>query len=310
MSVAQWLLAHGESLQVALFFGLLVVLAAVEPLFPRRIGPMDRRGRWPTNAFFTVVNVLTLGILPVSLISAALWAEQRQWGLLHQVAVPGAVAATVTLVVRAFISFFTHYLMHMVPLFWRLHRVHHLDTELDVTTTVRFHPLEFFVQTLPAVPMVVAVGLTPWVLVGYELLDVAVTLWSHSNTRLPLALDRYLRYLIVTPDVHRIHHSAWKPETNSNYGAVFPWWDLLFGTFRATPHDGHEHMRLGLDEVRGRAAQRPFWLLGSIINAQLEGVPPASPPAIESGALVLVEDSRYRVRKLPISPRESTSQKR
>ena len=277
MSVPQWILAHGESLQVGLFFGLLVALAAIEPLVPRRPGPMDRGARWPTNLFFTLLNLLALGVLPVSIVSAAFWAEQHGWGLLNQLALPTDVLIVVTLAVRGFISFFTHYLMHMVPAFWRLHRVHHLDTELDVTTTVRFHPLEFLIQTLPAVPIVIAFGLTPWVLVFYEILDVAVTLWTHSNTRLPAAVDRVLRYVIVTPDLHRIHHSAWKPETNSNYGAVFPLWDLIFGTFRRTSRDSHEHMRLGLDEVRGRDAQRPLWLLGSIFNDRL--APTSDEPA-------------------------------
>jgi sterol desaturase/sphingolipid hydroxylase (fatty acid hydroxylase superfamily) len=245
MSFPRWILDNGESVQIALFFGLLA------------------------NLFFTCLNLMALGIVPVSIITVAFWAEERHWGLLNQVALPVAVTIVITLAVRAFISFFTHYLMHMVPLFWRLHRVHHLDTELDVTTTVRFHPVEFFVQVLPAVPIVVAFGLTPWVLVFYEVLDVAVTLWTHSNTRLPAALDRVLRYVVVTPDLHRIHHSAWKPETNSNYGAVFPWWDLVFGTFRATARDGHERMRLGLDDLRGRAAQRPLWLLRSIFFARI-----------------------------------------
>lgn len=289
MSVAQWMLAHGESLQVVLFFSLLIVLAAIELFIPRRPGPMDRGSRWPTNLLFTVLNLLALGVLPVSIVGAALWAEQRQWGLLNQLAVPGAVAVVITLAVRGFISFFTHYLMHMVPLFWRLHRVHHLDTELDVTTTVRFHPVEFLVQTLPAVPIVVAFGLTPWVLVFYEALDVAITLWTHSNTRLPVGIDRLLRYVIVTPDLHRIHHSAWKPETNSNYGAVFPWWDLIFGTFRGTPRDGHAQMRLGLDELRGRAAQRPLWLLGSIFEDRLDREPRES---IARGAAATVGDGR------------------
>jgi sterol desaturase/sphingolipid hydroxylase (fatty acid hydroxylase superfamily) len=129
---------------------------------------------------------------------------------------------------------------------------------------------------LPAVPIVVAVGLTPWVLVFYEVLDAVITLWTHSNTRLPVGIDRLLRYVIVTPDLHRIHHSAWKTETNSNYGAVFPLWDLVFGTFRATSRDGHERMRLGLDEVRGRAAQRPLWLLGSMFTDRLDGSPGVS----------------------------------
>src|SRR5262245_21727716 len=271
MSFAQWILGNRESLQIGLFFGLLFALAALEPLVPRRLGPMHRAARWPTNLLFTLLNLLTLGVLPVSIVGVAFWTEERHWGLLNQVALPISVTVAITLAGRAFISFFTHYMMHMIPLFWRLHRVHHLDTELDVTTTVRFHPVEFFVQILPAVPIVVAVGLTPWVLIFYELLDVTVTVWTHSNTRLPARIERMLRYVLVTPDLHRIHHSAWKPETNSNYGAVFPWWDLVFGTFRATPRDGHEAMRLGLDEVRGRAAQRPLWLLGSIFSERLEG---------------------------------------
>jgi sterol desaturase/sphingolipid hydroxylase (fatty acid hydroxylase superfamily) len=269
MSISQWILTHGDALQIGLFFGLLLVLAGVEWMVPRRSGSMDRKARWPTNLLFTFLNLMMLGVLPISIISTAFWAEEREYGLLHDFAPPAAVAVIATLLVRGFISFFTHYLMHMVPAFWRLHRVHHLDTELDVTTTVRFHPLEFAVQILPAVPLVAVFGLTPWVLVLYETLDVAVTLWTHSNTRLPAAVDRVLRYIVVTPDLHRIHHSAWKPETNSNFGAVFPVWDLIFGTFRAEPRDGHEHMRLGLDEVRGRDAQRPLWLLGSVRQDQL-----------------------------------------
>jgi len=209
MSFTHWILTNGESLQVGIFFGLLAALAALEPIMPRRPGPMDRATRWPTNLLFTLLNLVALGVLPVSLISVALWAEERHWGLLNQVTLPLAMTIVVTLAVRAFISFFTHYLMHRVPLFWKLHRVHHLDTELDVTTTVRFRPAEFFVQLLPAIPIVVASGLTPWVLVFYEILDVAGTLWTHSNTHLPARLDRVLRYVLVTPDLHRIHHSAW-----------------------------------------------------------------------------------------------------
>jgi sterol desaturase/sphingolipid hydroxylase (fatty acid hydroxylase superfamily) len=122
---------------------------------------------------------------------------------------------------------------------------------------------------LPGVPIVVAFGLTPWVLVLYECLDVVMTLWTHSNLRLPAAVDRALRVIVVTPDLHRIHHSAWQPETDSNFGAVFPWWDILVGTYRTKPRDGHERMRLGLDEVRGRDAHRPLWLLASIWRERL-----------------------------------------
>jgi sterol desaturase/sphingolipid hydroxylase (fatty acid hydroxylase superfamily) len=269
MSIPDWILGHGDALQIALFFALLPALAILERIAPRRAGPLERRTRWPTNFFLTALNLLALGVVPVSLLTAALWAQQHGWGLLNRVTLPIPALVVVTLLVRGFISFFTHYLMHHVPAFWRVHRVHHLDTELDVTTTVRFHPLEFFVGVLPGLPIVVAAGLTPWVLVLYELIDVVVTLWTHSNLRVPAWLDRWLRYVVVTPDLHRIHHSAWVSETNSNFGAVFPIWDLVFRTFRATSRDGHEAMRLGLDEVRGREAHRPLWLLGSILRGPL-----------------------------------------
>lgn len=276
MTMADWILANGETLQYALYFSLLLVLIALERLIPRRPEPMERLVRWPSNFLLTFLNVIALGALPVSLLAAAFWAESTGWGLLHQLSLPVTAVVAITLLVRGFISFFTHYLMHMVPLLWRIHRVHHLDTELDVSTTVRGHPLEFAVQSLPAVPIVVAFGLAPWVLVLYELLDVGVNLWSHSNVRVPGALAKALRYVIVTPDLHRIHHSAWKPETNSNFGAVFPVWDLVFGTFRAQPRDGHERMRLGLDEVRGQAAHRPLWLLGSPFLRRLDAPPRAA----------------------------------
>ena len=269
MTIPAWFLAHGETLQFALFFSLLVLLAVVERIAPRRTGPMERKARWTANFFLTFVNLIALSVLPVSLIGASVLAEKQGWGLLHRVELPLAAAVAVTLLVRGFISFFTHLLMHKVPLFWRIHRVHHLDTELDVTTTVRFHPLEFVVQTLPGVPIVLLFGLTPWVLVLYETLDVIVTLWTHSNVRLPRGIDCVVRYFVVTPDLHRIHHSAWQPETDSNFGAVFPVWDVVFGTFRATPREAHETMRLGLDEVRGRDAQRPLWLLGSVFRRKL-----------------------------------------
>ncbi len=278
MNASDWILANGGTLQVILFFSLLFLLMGAEHLAPRRPGSMERALRWPVNFFLTLVNLAAMGLLPISFIGAALWADLHGVGLLHLVPLPQFVLVAVTLLVRGFISFATHYLNHAVPLFWRVHRVHHLDTELDVSSTVRFHPLEFAVGLLPGVPIVVAFGMTPWVLMAYELLDVVVTLWTHSNVRLPVSVDWVLRYVIVTPDLHRVHHSAWRPETNSNFGAVFPIWDLVFGTFRATPRDGHEQMRLCLDEVRGKDAQRPLWLLRSILSDRLDVETPTGSP--------------------------------
>jgi sterol desaturase/sphingolipid hydroxylase (fatty acid hydroxylase superfamily) len=250
-NVTSWILAKGGDLQAGLFFAALAGLALLESAWPRRTGGAGRRRRWVANYGLTALNVIALGFVPVSLAGAALWAQASGIGLLHQIAVSAPVVVITTLLVRGFISTGVHWLNHRVPFLWRIHRVHHLDTELDVSSTVRFHPLEMFVGPLLGVPLVVAFGLSPFVLVCYELLDVGVTLFSHANLRVPSRLERWLHYVIVTPDLHRVHHSTWQPETDSNYGAVFPVWDLVLGTFRAHPRVPHERMSLGLEESRG-----------------------------------------------------------
>jgi sterol desaturase/sphingolipid hydroxylase (fatty acid hydroxylase superfamily) len=245
------MLEHGDDLQFALFFVLFALLAVVE-------APASRRKRWPANLGLTALNVLVLSAMPVGFLAAAQWAEREHVGLLHQFRASVVVMIAANLLARAFISFFTHLLMHRFPPFWAVHRVHHLDTELDVSTTVRFHPLEFAIGLVPGIPLVVLLGLEPWVLMLYELLDVAVTLFSHANVRLSQRLDRLLRYVIVTPSLHRVHHSSWQPETDSNFGAVFPVWDLIFGTFRTGSPE-----RLGLDETRDARTTSVRWLLAS-----------------------------------------------
>lgn len=281
MAIAEWLLANGENLQFLVFFTFLPALALAERLAPRRPRSPEHGRRWRTNLGLTAINVATLSLQPVSLFGAAYWADARGWGLFNQMSLALPLLIAGNLLARGFISFATHYLMHRVPWFWRLHRVHHLDTDLDVSSTVRFHPLEFLVTTVPALPMVVAFGLTPWVLAVYELLDVGVTLFTHSNLRLPARLDALLRYLIVTPDLHRVHHSTWQPETDSNFGAVFPFWDIVFGTYRTATREPHETMRLGLEEHRGPEANALLWLLRSIAWGRLPGASPL--PAPEAG---------------------------
>lgn len=270
-----WITTNADSIQVALFFGLFAVFGFVEGLVPRRPGPMQRRARWVANLLLTALNLAVLSLVPVTFFGVAVQAQAQGDGLLNGADLPLVALVLGTLLARGFISFITHLLMHKVPLLWRLHRVHHLDTELDVTTTVRFHPVEFLINLAIGVPLVVGFGMTPWVLLVYEILDVAVTLFSHANIRLPQRLDRVLRYVIVTPDLHRIHHSSWQPETDSNYGAVFPIWDIVFGTFRATTRAPHETMQLGLRQVRDARANRLLWLLGSPLLRRLPHDVPA-----------------------------------
>lgn len=259
----QWMLENGESLQVILFFSFLGGFLIVERIWPRRPGPMwEKRAqkRIVTNTLLTVMTILTMPLVPVSMIAAAFWAESSGIGLFNNLpfALPLWSLALLTLLLRGFISFATHYLNHRIPILWRLHRVHHMDRRLDVSSTVRFHPLEMPVSALIGVPLIIALGLPPWLLLFYELFDVAVTLFSHSNTRLPQGLERWLRYVIVTPGLHTVHHSSRKDETDSNFSAVFPIWDLLFGTFRT---ETQAPLCLGLKEYQGPEVDQFGWLL-------------------------------------------------
>jgi sterol desaturase/sphingolipid hydroxylase (fatty acid hydroxylase superfamily) len=259
MNIQEWLLASGEDLQVVLFFSFLGGFVIAERLWPRRRAPA-RRGRITTNALLTLTTVLTLPLVPVSLVGAAFWAQAQGVGLFNNLSLSLWLLAPVTLLLRGLLSWFTHWLNHKVPLLWRLHRVHHMDTQLDVSATVRFHPLEMPLTAAVAAPLVVVLGLPPWLLLLYELFDVVVTLFSHSNLRLPAGLERRLQYLIVTPGLHSVHHSSHRPETDSNYSAVFPVWDLLLGTFRRI---GQPPTELGLAEYRGAEVDRFGWLLAS-----------------------------------------------
>jgi sterol desaturase/sphingolipid hydroxylase (fatty acid hydroxylase superfamily) len=277
-----WISRNADDLQIALFLILFAVFALVEVVAPKRPGPMHRKERWLTNLVLTGLNAALLAVLPVTFLTAAAWAGQRDFGLFNRVSLPIGISVVGNLLARGFVSFLTHYLMHKTPFLWAIHRVHHLDTELDVSSTVRFHPLEFVVGLVIGLPLVVCFGLSPWILMLYELLDASVTVFSHANIRLPTTVDRALRYLIVTPDLHRVHHSSWQPETDSNFGAVFPIWDLIFSTYRTSTRMSHEAMELGLEEVRDARAHRLFWLLASPFHRSSPGPEGRPIPTVET----------------------------
>jgi sterol desaturase/sphingolipid hydroxylase (fatty acid hydroxylase superfamily) len=178
-------------------------------------------------------------------------------------ALPVAPVAALVLgiVLRSLISYAVHVAMHRVPLLWRVHRVHHTDTAMDVTTTVRFHPLEFLISAPLVFAGVIALGISPAALIVYELFDAVMAIFTHANIRLPAPVERALRLVLVTPDMHRVHHSAWQPETDSNYGATLSWWDRLFGTYRMPEAAALDAMTLGLEPWRDRRATALLWLL-------------------------------------------------
>ena len=270
MRLTDLIMTQGESMQYGVYLILLLALGAAEAIRPRMAGD-GRRLRWPTNFGMTAVNIFAMGLLPTSLIGIAVWAERNGLGLLNWTGAGLTVTIFVTLLFRALLSYGTHVLMHKVPLLWRIHRVHHTDTRLDVSTTVRFHPFEFFVNLGLAAPFVILMGPSPWVLMLYEILDAGGNIVTHANVDLPNKLDQVIRPLFVTPNMHLIHHSSFQPETDSNYGAVFSVWDFVFGTHRWEATRPVGKMQIGLEEVRGRDAQGLLNLLASPFRNQLSG---------------------------------------
>jgi sterol desaturase/sphingolipid hydroxylase (fatty acid hydroxylase superfamily) len=261
MDFAQFLRAQFEPLQYLAFFGTLFVLGLAEVFFPRRDGPTARRVRWPTNFTLTAINIAIISAMPVSGLLAADWALANGFGLLPLAGVGGAAAIAIGMLVRSFSSWAVHLAMHKIPLLWRIHRVHHTDDFFDISTTVRFHPVEFLINVPIALALIVAIGIPPLAIIAYELFDAAMAAWTHANIKLPRWLDRILKLVFVTPDMHRIHHSTYQPETDSNYGATLSVWDRLFGTLREKPAEDLAAMRLGLRECQDGRAQSFLWLL-------------------------------------------------
>lgn len=257
----RFLRAEIEPLQYLAFFGALILFAAAETAMGRSNALPMRGRRWPVNYGLTGLNILVLGALPVSGVVAADFARANGIGLLNAFAVTGIVSVVVGVLVRSFLSWGVHLAMHKVPLLWRVHRVHHTDTFLDVSTTVRFHPFEFLINTPILIAGVMLVGIPPVALMLYELFDAAMAVFTHANIRLPRIVERLLRPVLVTPDMHRVHHSSYQRETDSNYGATLSIWDHLFGTYRTKPDADLSGMELGLSETQDDRAHSALWLL-------------------------------------------------
>lgn len=260
-SIESWLREQSEPLTYIVFFGALVVLFALERVLAARSPAADDARRFPANYGLTVLNILVLGALPLSALAVADLAQAQAWGALNLVALPPLAAIALGFVARSLISYAVHVAMHKVPLLWRVHRVHHSDTGFDVSTTVRFHPLEFLISTPPVLLAIWLLGIPPVAVILYEIFDASMAVFTHANLRMSERLERALRLVLVTPAMHRIHHSTHQPETDSNYGATFSWWDHLFGTLRTRQAAELATMELGLAEWRDARTRSLTWLL-------------------------------------------------
>ena len=244
-------LAAEPLIRLGVFVAVLALLVAGELVAPRRQLKVRRWRRWPGNVGVVVIDTLLLRIVfPTAAVGLALVAEANGWGLLNLVAAPQWLAILVAVVVLDLIVYAQHVLFHAVPVLWRVHRMHHADLDIDVTTGIRFHPVEILLSMVIKLSAVVALGTPALGVMIFEVLLNATSMFSHSNIRLPAALDGHLRRILVTPDMHRVHHSIVARETNSNFGFNLPWWDRLFGTYRAQPEAGHNGMTIGLSQFR------------------------------------------------------------
>ncbi|MBA3666727.1 MAG: sterol desaturase family protein [Sphingomonas sp.] len=244
-------LAAEPLIRLGVFAAALAFLMAWELLAPRRQLTVGRWRRWPGNAGVVAIDTLLVRILfPTAAVGLALIADAKGWGLLNLVKVPDWLAILTTIILLDLIIYAQHLLFHAAPLLWRLHRMHHADLDIDVTTGVRFHPVEILLSMGIKLGTVVVLGAPALGVIIFEVLLNATSMFNHSNVRLPAGVDRWLRRILVTPDMHRVHHSIVARETNSNFGFNLPWWDRLFGTYRAQPAAGHEAMTIGLPQFR------------------------------------------------------------
>jgi sterol desaturase/sphingolipid hydroxylase (fatty acid hydroxylase superfamily) len=244
-------LPYEPMIRLGAFAGIFAVMAFWELLAPRRDLEFGRGLRWPNNLGVLVVDTLVLRLVfPTAAVGLALVAEAQGWGLFNAFAVPGWLAVISSVILLDLAIYLQHVLFHAVPALWRLHRMHHADLAFDVSTGVRFHPIEILLSMLIKLTLVAALGIPALGVLLFEVLLNATSMFNHGNVRMPERLDRVLRWIVVTPDMHRVHHSATPRETNSNFGFNLPWWDRLFGTYRAQPAAGHDAMIIGIEQFR------------------------------------------------------------
>jgi sterol desaturase/sphingolipid hydroxylase (fatty acid hydroxylase superfamily) len=252
------LLANEPLIRMAFFLGILLAMALWEVAAPRRRREIPRLLRWSNNLGVVVIDTLLVRLtFPIVAVGLALIAQERGWGLFNVFDVPAWIAFLLSVLALDLAIYLQHVMFHAVPTLWRLHRMHHADLEFDVTTGLRFHPVEILLSMGIKLAVVAALGPPAVAVLVFEVLLNATAMFNHSNIRIPLAIDRVLRLFVVTPDMHRVHHSIHPSETNSNFGFNLPWWDRLLGTYRPQPRDGHEGMTIGIEQFRTR---RDLWL--------------------------------------------------
>jgi len=249
--MTEFVARHEAAIRIAFFAGIFVLVALGELVRPRRPLQTSKGRRWFANIGIVVINTVVLRLIfPAGAVGLALWVNARGWGLFNLVAWPYALEVVLAAVVLDFVIYLQHVMFHAVPSLWRLHMMHHADLDYDLTTGTRFHPIEILLSMVIKFAAIAVLGAPALGVIIFEILLNGTAMFNHGNLYLPLGLDRVLRWVVVTPDMHRVHHSVFPSETNSNFGFNLPWWDRLLGTYRPQPRLGHDGMTIGLNQFR------------------------------------------------------------
>ena len=251
MGVSEFVMSHEVIIRLVFFFGILLIMALWEFAAPRRRLTVSKALRWINNLGIVFLDSFLVRIIfPAAAVGMAAFAQEHGWGLFNHLQVSYSLAVALSVVVMDFVIYLQHVIFHAIPIFWRIHRMHHADLDFDVTTGIRFHPFEIILSMLIKFAVVVIIGPPVLGVIIFEVLLNATSMFNHGNVRILRSLDRILRWIVVTPEMHRVHHSVAYYETNSNFGFNLPLWDRFLGTYRDRPRMGHEGMTIGLWNFR------------------------------------------------------------
>jgi len=263
-NINEFIMDNEIVIRLSFFLGIFAVMAIWEMIAPRRALTVSKVVRWSNNLGLVFLNSFILRLLfPAAAVGVAAFASEQGWGLLNYYDVSPLLAIVVSVVAMDFVIYVQHVMVHAIPVLWRLHRVHHADLDYDVTTGARFHPIEIILSMLIKFATIVLLGPPIVAVIIFEVMLNATAMFNHGNVRLNSTVDKWLRLILVTPDMHRVHHSVEDDETNSNFGFSLPWWDRLCGTYRDQPRGGHENMKIGIHTFRQE--KMASWISGMLV---------------------------------------------
>ena len=270
MAIEQFVLSHEPALRLSVFVAMFALVALWELAAPRRALTVSKALRWGSNLGLAMLNAVLLRLIfPLAAVGVAAFCAANGWGLLNHFEPPFWLAVPMAVIAMDLVIWLQHVMVHAVPTLWRLHQVHHADLDYDLTTGSRFHPIEIALSMVIKLATITALGPPVLAVVTFEILLNATAMFNHGNIQLPAGVDRVLRWFIVTPDMHRVHHSVEGDETNSNFGFNLPWWDRLFGTYRAQPRAGHDAIVIG---IRGHRDPHQVARLGGMLMLPFRGM--------------------------------------